>query len=82
MAGISPWQLLIVLLIVLLIFGTKKLRNVGGDLGSAIRDFRKGVSDSEKNAEADSDEEKEEKEENDDKKTVANTTAEPDNTKT
>jgi len=82
MAGISPWQLLIVLLIVLLIFGTKKLRNVGGDLGSAIRDFRKGVSDSEKSAEADSDEEKEEKEENDDKKTVANTTAEPDNTKT
>ena len=43
MAGISPWQLLIVLLIVLLIFGTKKLRNIGGDLGSAIRDFRKGV---------------------------------------
>ena len=48
MAGISPWQLLIVLLIVLLIFGTKKLRNVGGDLGSAIRDFRKGVSDGDK----------------------------------
>jgi len=81
MAGISPWQLLIVLLIVLLIFGTKKLRNVGGDLGSAIRDFRKGVSDSEKSAEADSDEEKEGND--DDKKTpVANTTAEPDNTKT
>lgn len=50
MAGISPWQLLIVLLIVLLIFGTKKLRNIGGDLGSAIRDFRKGVSDSDKGA--------------------------------
>ncbi len=47
MAGISPWQLLIVLLIVLLIFGTKKLRNVGGDLGSAIRDFRKGMNDGE-----------------------------------
>lgn len=45
MGNISPWQLLIVLLIVLVIFGTKKLRNVGGDLGSAIRDFRKGVSD-------------------------------------
>lgn len=44
MAGISPWQLLIVLLIVLLIFGTKKLRNIGGDLGTAIRDFRKGLS--------------------------------------
>lgn len=54
MAGISPWQLLIVLLIVLLIFGTKKLRNVGGDLGSAIRDFRKGVSDADgKNADDD-----------------------------
>jgi len=47
MAGISPWQLLIVLLIVLLIFGTKKLRNVGGDLGSAIKDFRKGLNESE-----------------------------------
>ncbi len=54
MAGISPWQLLIVLLIVLLIFGTKKLRNVGGDLGSAIRDFRKGVSESDKDASEDS----------------------------
>ena len=50
MAGISPWQLLIILLIVLLIFGTKKLRNVGGDLGSAIRDFRKGVSEGENDA--------------------------------
>lgn len=54
MAGISPWQLLIVLLIVLLIFGTKKLRNVGGDLGSAIRDFRKGVSDGEKDDQSES----------------------------
>ncbi|MGB0513224.1 MAG: twin-arginine translocase TatA/TatE family subunit [Wenzhouxiangellaceae bacterium] len=42
--NIGPMQLLIIFLIVLLIFGTKKLRNVGGDLGSAIRDFRKGVS--------------------------------------
>jgi len=38
--GISPWQLLILLAIVLAIFGTKKLRNVGGDLGAAMRDFR------------------------------------------
>lgn len=56
MAGISPWQLLIVLLIVLLIFGTKKLRNVGGDLGSAIRDFRKGVSEGDKKGEEKTDE--------------------------
>ncbi|MDT8410359.1 MAG: twin-arginine translocase TatA/TatE family subunit [Wenzhouxiangellaceae bacterium] len=54
MAGISPWQLLIVLLIVLLVFGTKKLKNVGGDLGSAIRDFRKGVSDSTKTDDSES----------------------------
>ncbi len=46
MANISPWQLLIVLLIVLLIFGTKKLRNIGGDLGGAMKDFRKGLRDS------------------------------------
>jgi len=44
LGNIGPMQLLIIFLIVLLIFGTKKLRNVGGDLGSAIRDFRKGVS--------------------------------------
>lgn len=45
MANISPWQLLIILLIVLLIFGTKKLRNIGGDLGGAMKDFRKGLGD-------------------------------------
>jgi len=43
----SIWQILIVLLIVLLVFGTKKLRNVGSDLGSAIRGFRKGMSEDE-----------------------------------
>ncbi len=43
--GISIWQLLIVLLIVVLLFGTKKLRNMGGDLGSAIKNFRKSVKD-------------------------------------
>ena len=41
--GISVWQLLIVLVIVLLLFGTKKLRNMGGDLGAAIRNFRGAV---------------------------------------
>jgi len=34
--GISPWSLLLILLIVVMIFGTKRLKNVGGDLGSAI----------------------------------------------
>jgi sec-independent protein translocase protein TatA len=43
--GPSLWQLLIVLVIVLLLFGTKKLRNLGGDLGSAIKSFRGAVKD-------------------------------------
>lgn len=41
--GISIWQLLIVLVIVLLIFGAKKLRTLGGDLGSAVKNFREAV---------------------------------------
>lgn len=38
--GISIWQLLIVLVIVLLLFGTKKLRNLGSDLGGAVKGFK------------------------------------------
>jgi sec-independent protein translocase protein TatA len=41
--GISIWSLLLILAIVILLFGTKKLRNVGGDLGSAIKNFKKSV---------------------------------------
>jgi len=44
-SGIGVWQLLIVLLIVALIFGTKKLKNVGGDLGSAMKSFRSAMHD-------------------------------------
>lgn len=43
--GISVWQLLILLLIVVLVFGTKRLRNIGSDLGSAVKGFRKGMED-------------------------------------
>ena len=51
---ISPWQLLIVLAIVILLFGTKKLRNIGTDLGGAIRGFKKSMNDDDdKSAEAD-----------------------------
>ena len=46
--GISIWQLLIVLAIVLLLFGTKRLRNLGGDLGSAFKGFKKAMSDEDK----------------------------------
>ena len=45
MGGISIWQLLIVLVIVLLIFGTKKLRNLGSDLGGAVKGFRSTMKD-------------------------------------
>ncbi|REL31342.1 Sec-independent protein translocase subunit TatA [Thalassotalea euphylliae] len=44
MGGISIWQLLIVAVIVILLFGTKKLRTLGTDLGSAVKGFKKAVS--------------------------------------
>lgn len=43
--NISIWQLLIVLLIVVVIFGTKKIRSMGGDLGGAVKSFRKAMND-------------------------------------
>jgi sec-independent protein translocase protein TatA len=47
-ANIGPVQLLIVLLIVLAIFGTKRLRTLGSDLGSAVKGFRSAVSEADK----------------------------------
>jgi len=48
--GIGIWQLLIVLAIIILLFGTKKLRSMGGDLGSAIKNFKQSVNDGEEEA--------------------------------
>lgn len=48
LGGISIWQLLIVLVIVILLFGTKKLKNIGGDLGEAVKGFKKGIKDDDK----------------------------------
>lgn len=45
MGGISIWQLLIILVIVVLLFGTKRLGSIGSDLGTAIRGFRKSMQD-------------------------------------
>ncbi len=45
--GIGIWQLLIVLAIVLVLFGAKRLRNVGGDLGGAIKGFRQAMKEEE-----------------------------------
>ena len=59
MGGISIWQLVIIAVIVVLLFGTKKLRNLGSDLGSAVKGFKSAVTDetakkTEDSAEADS----------------------------
>jgi sec-independent protein translocase protein TatA len=45
--GLGVWELVLIFLIVLVVFGTKRLRNIGGDLGGAIRSFRGAMSESE-----------------------------------
>ena len=50
LGGISIWQLLIVLAIVVLLFGTKRLGSIGSDLGSAIKGFKKSIKDDEASA--------------------------------
>ena len=59
LSGISIWQLLIVLVIVIAIFGTKRLRTLGSDLGSAVKGFRSAVSEAEETKEQLSDESRE-----------------------
>ena len=54
--GISVWQLLIILAIVIMLFGTKRLRNLGGDLGSAVKGFRKSMQGDDDPVDATSDE--------------------------
>ncbi len=50
MGSFSIWHWLIVLVIVVLVFGTKKLRNIGQDLGGAVKGFKDGMKESEKPA--------------------------------
>lgn len=45
MGSLSIWHWLIVLLIVVMVFGTKKLKNIGGDLGGAVKGFKDGMKD-------------------------------------
>ena len=52
MGSISIWHWLIVLLVVVLIFGTKKLRNIGTDLGGAVKGFKDGMKPEEEKAQA------------------------------
>ncbi len=55
MGSFSIWHWLIVLVVVVLVFGTKRLRNVGSDLGSAIKGFRKGLNEDEPAKQLDAD---------------------------
>jgi sec-independent protein translocase protein TatA len=52
MGSFSIWHWLIVLVIVVLVFGTKKLKNIGSDLGGAVKGFKDGVRDGNANAPA------------------------------
>jgi sec-independent protein translocase protein TatA len=52
---LGTWELLIILLIVVVLFGTKKLKNIGGDLGGAIKNFRQSMRDGEKEKQEDAD---------------------------
>jgi sec-independent protein translocase protein TatA len=52
MGSFSIWHWLIVLLVVVLVFGTKKLRNIGADLGGAVKGFKEGMKTEDKPAEA------------------------------
>ncbi len=60
--GISPWQLLIILAIVLVLFGAKRLRNVGSDVGAAIKGFRTAMRDDDEPGKGESIEQKEQAE--------------------
>ena len=60
LGGISIWQLLIILAIVVMLFGTKRLRNIGGDLGEAIKGFKSSMSN-----------DPDEKKQNDDEQTLS-----------
>ncbi len=68
MGGIGIWQLIIILVIVLLLFGTKRLRNLGGDLGGAIKGFKGAMKQGE------------EEKSTDDQKSVANDDTDKDDT--
>ena len=52
LGGISIWQLLIILVIILLIFGPSRLKNIGSQLGTAVKDFRKTIKDNEEDPES------------------------------
>ncbi len=53
--GVGIWQLLIILIIIVMLFGTKKLRNIGSDLGGALKGFKTAMKDDDAKKDADAD---------------------------
>ena len=49
MGGLSIWQIAIVVVVIAVLFGGKRLRNLGGDLGASLKGFKKAMKDDEKN---------------------------------
>ena len=81
-SGISIWQLLIVMVIIVLLFGTKKLRNIGGDLGGAIKGFKNSMKEAENKADAEAEAEAEaEKQKLEDTKTTIDASGTDEKTK-
>jgi sec-independent protein translocase protein TatA len=58
MGSFSIWHWLVVLVIVMLVFGTKKLRNIGQDLGGAVKGFKEGIREADTEANADAEKQK------------------------
>ncbi|MBD3586789.1 twin-arginine translocase TatA/TatE family subunit [Salinimonas sp. HHU 13199] len=71
--GISVWQLLIILAIVVLLFGTKRLKSIGSDLGGAIKGFKKAVDDDQNETKKDADFEQNQQMENKEKSSATST---------
>lgn len=63
--GIGIWQLVIILVIVMMLFGTKKLRNLGSDLGGALKGFKSAMNEGDEEKKKESQEHLEQKEESD-----------------
>ncbi len=72
LGGISIWQLVIVLAIVILVFGTKRIKNIGGDVGGAIKNFKAAMGEGEKESEKKSETKEPESLENKEKSADAN----------
>ena len=75
--GIGIWQLLIILLIVVMLFGTKKLRNLGSDLGGALKGFKTAMKDEDAEAEGETEADKDDDQDSEQSEQADSDTTEP-----